>query len=151
MLDDIAVGPFLEQPAGKDAIPFVVALFLNRQLDESPGFRRRFPWRRGFAGAQADDDAPHPRTVAGAHFEIADQPVALVEEGDHRLSFGHGGRPRYASRLLRHGIGAADLRLDLRHGTPAIGALVASGKQRDQRRRTSGGPQAHSAPGRHAS
>jgi hypothetical protein len=29
MLNNVAVGPFLEQPAGKDAVPFVIALFLH--------------------------------------------------------------------------------------------------------------------------
>ena len=151
MLDDIAVGPILEQPARKDAIPFIVALFLNRQLHERPGFGRRFPRRRGFAGTQADDDAADPRTVTGPHLQIADQPVTFVEQRDHGPPFRHRSRPDDTAGLLRHSVGAADFGLDLGNGAPPVGCLIAPGERHQQRRRKSGAKQRHSAPGRHAS
>lgn len=51
MLDDIAVRSFLEQPAGKDAPPFIAAMIEHDQLDESPGFLRIFPLGGPFTGA----------------------------------------------------------------------------------------------------
>jgi len=51
VLDHIAIGPFAEDPARKDAVPFVVALILHRQLDEGAGFGRILPRRGLFAGA----------------------------------------------------------------------------------------------------
>ncbi len=57
MLDDIALGPFLEQPAGKYAVPLVVAIFEHEELHERAGFLRHFPLRGALAGAQADNGA----------------------------------------------------------------------------------------------
>ena len=110
MLDHIAVGPFLEQPARKDAIPFVVALVLHRELHEGTGFGRVFPWRGLFAGAQADDRAADARRIAGLHFEIADQPVTLVEQAEHGDAFGHRRRALDAADFLRHAFRFGDLR-----------------------------------------
>ncbi len=55
MLDDIAVGPFLEQPAGKGAVPLIVAAFMDIELHEGAGLGHFLPGRGRLAGAQAHD------------------------------------------------------------------------------------------------
>ena len=90
MLDDIAVGPFLEQPAGKDAAPFILAIIKHDQLDEGTGFRRGFPLGRPFAGAQANNGAAYADAFAGLERDVTNQPVALVEQAEDGDPFGHG-------------------------------------------------------------
>ncbi|NIJ39154.1 hypothetical protein FHR22_003888 [Sphingopyxis panaciterrae] len=157
MLDHVAVGAFLEQPARKDAIPFIVALILHRQLDEGAGFRRVFPWRGRLARAQAHDSAANARRIAGLHLEIANQAVALVEQAEHRDAVGHRGRALDSADFLRHAFGFGDLRRLL--------AAARLGRRRPVAGRESqcrqGGEahgrgqarheNAHSAPGRQAS
>ncbi|MBB6426059.1 hypothetical protein HDC35_001790 [Sphingopyxis sp. JAI128] len=109
MLDHITVGPLAENPAGKDAIPFVVALILHRQLDEGAGFGRIFPRRGLFTSAQADDRAPDPSRVAGLHLEFADEAVALVEQADDGNALGHWRRAFDPADFLRHTFGFGDL------------------------------------------
>lgn len=102
MLDHVTVGPFAEDPARKDAIPFVVALILHAKLDEGAGFRRILPRRGGFAGAQAHDRTTDADRFAGLHLDIANQPVALVEQTEHRDALVHRGRALDTANLLRH-------------------------------------------------
>ena len=156
MLDDVALGPFLEDPARKDAIPFVVALILHRQLHEGAGFGRILPRRGLLAGAQAHDRAADAHRFAGLHLEVADQPVALVEEAEHRDALAHRRRAFDAADFLRDGFGAHDLG-GLGASARLVRRAVASrqrrrGEQQDERgsKRTRHG-EAHSAPGRQAS
>lgn len=151
MLDDVAFGPFLEEPARKDAVPLVVALFLHRQLDKSPDFGRRFPRRCRIARAQPDDGAADPRGVAGAHFQIADQPVALVEQRDYGNAFGHRRRACNAAALVLHRAGAGDFGFNLGHDLAAAGAAITTRQHRDQYRASNSGPPHHPASGRQAS
>lgn len=156
MLDHVALGALTEDPARKDAVPLVVALVLNGELDEGAGLGRILPRRGLFAGAQPDDRATDARAVAGLHLELADEPVALVEQADHRDAFGHRGRTFDAADLGRHAFGLGD-RLDGRAAVTLGRAAVAAGKrargeQREQRGRDRARAHwAHSAPGRHAS
>jgi len=90
VLHHIAVGARLEQPAGKDAVPFIVAGFLHVGLNECAGFRRAFPRGGLFAGAQPDDDGAHAQRLPRFHGEIAGEPVALVEEADDGDALRHG-------------------------------------------------------------
>ncbi|KTE29311.1 hypothetical protein ATE62_21090 [Sphingopyxis sp. HIX] len=156
MLDHVALGAFAKDPARKDAVPLVVALILYRQLDEGAGLGRIFPRRGRLAGAQPHDRTADARAVAGLHLEIADQPVALVEQADDGDALRHRGRALDAADLGGHTLGLGD-RLD---GGAAIAlgrAAVAAGErrrgeQRDQRGRDRARAHAvHSAPGRHAS
>jgi hypothetical protein len=155
VLDHIALGAFLEHPARKDAIPFIVALILHRQLHEGAGFGGIFPRRRLFAGAQANDRAADARGIARLHRQILHQPVALVEQAQHRNAFGHRGRAFDPADFLRHGFGLGDLR-DVARRLGLVAAIAAGQRrrreQRDQRgtekRRRHG---AQSAPGRQAS
>ena len=151
MLDDVAFGPFFEQPPRKDAVPLVVTLFLHRQLDKSADFGRRFPRRCRIARAQPDDGAADPRGVAGAHFQIANQPVALVEQRDYRDALGHRRRTFNSAALVLHRAGAGDFGFDLGHDVAAAGAAVTTRQHRDQHRASNGGPPCHPASGRQAS
>jgi hypothetical protein len=108
VLDDVAVGPLAENPARKDAAPFVVALILHRQLHERAGFRRVFPGRGLLARTQPDDRAPDARRFAGLHFEFADQPVPLIEQADNRDALRHRGRALDAADFLRDAFGFGD-------------------------------------------
>lgn len=89
MLHGIAVWPFLEQPAGKDAVPFIVAGFLNLELDKGASLRRVFPWGCLFAGAQANDSGADSQGLPWFHRKIAGQAVAFIEQADDRHAFGH--------------------------------------------------------------
>jgi hypothetical protein len=156
MLDHIAVGPFAEQPARKDAIPFVVALLLHAQLNESAGFGRVFPRRRRLARAQPHDRAADARDLAGFHLQLFDQSVAFVEQAEHRDALLHRRRTLDAADLLRHSPGLADLgRLFAR--AFAVAGLLATRKRGGGEQRNKRGPaglrhaRPHSAPGRQAS
>jgi hypothetical protein len=139
VLDDVAVGPLAENPARKDAIPFIVALILHRQLDERAGFGRILPRRGRLARAQPDDRVADARRFAGLHLKIADQPVALVEQADDGDTLGHRGRAFDAADFLRHAFGFRDRRdrgaaISLRR-RPVAGSQRGRGQKRDQRGR----------------
>jgi hypothetical protein len=152
VLDDVAIGPFAENPARKDPAPSVVALILHRQLDERAGFGRILPRRGLLARAQAYNGASDARRFAGLHFELADQPVAFVEQADDGDALGHRGRTLNAADLLRNAFGLghrrngrAAIALGRR---PVASAQRGRGQQREQRSR---GPTRHYSPGRQAS
>jgi len=139
VLDDIAVGPLAENPARKHPSPFVVALILHRQLDERPGFGRVFPRRGLLARAQPDDRPADSHHIARRHLQLADQPVAFVEQADHRDALGHRGRALDAADFLRDALGFGDGRhrraaISLRRRPVARGER-GRGQQRDQRGR----------------
>ncbi|MBB5705647.1 hypothetical protein FHR21_000980 [Sphingopyxis panaciterrulae] len=155
MFDDIALGPFLEDPARKNTIPFVVALILHRQLHEGAGLGRVLPRRGLLAGAQPHDRTADARRFAGLHLQLAHQPVALVKQAQHRDALGHRGCALDAADFLRHvrgarGVGGVRL---LAAASGAIAAGERGGRQQrgqDQGQRARH-PAAHSAPGRQAS
>lgn len=89
MLDDVALGPVLEQPAGEDAAPVLRPVIEHDQLHERTGFLRHFPLGGAFAGTQADDRAADADAFAGLQRDIADKAVALVEEAEHRHALLH--------------------------------------------------------------
>jgi hypothetical protein len=140
VLDDVAVGPFLEQPARKDAVPLVVALFLHRQLDKGTGFGRRFPWWSRLARPQADDGAADARAVPRAHFQIADKAVAFVEQRHDRHALGHRRCPGCCARLPGDSVSAFDFGFDLGRYRSAVGRLVA---RRQQQRSPANAKRAH--------
>jgi len=84
VLHDIAIGPVEEQPAGKVAAPFIVGGAPHVELHEGAGLLDIFPGRGGFAGLQAHDGVPHAQGFARLHPEVGGDPVALVEQADHR-------------------------------------------------------------------
>jgi hypothetical protein len=93
VLHDIAFGPVLEQPAGKDASPVFRAVIEHDQLDEGTGFLRAFPLCGAFAGAQADHRATDADALSGFQRDIADEAVALVEQAEHCLALFHRRHP----------------------------------------------------------
>ena len=103
MLYDIAVGPFLEQPAGKIAAPLAVGSAADVELDEGAGFLHIFPRRAGFARLEADDRVARAQCIAGLHGEVRGDAIALVEQADHCHPLGHGGAGK------RAGYAVADL------------------------------------------
>ena len=103
MLHDIAVGPLLEQPAGKVAPPFAVCGAAHVELYESAGFGHIFPRRRRLAGLETDDGIADAQRVARLHRKIGGNAVAFVEQADHGHALGH----RRAGQ--GGGIAAADL------------------------------------------
>jgi len=157
VLDHVAVGPLAENPARKDAIPFIVALILHCQLDESARFGRIFPRRSHLACAQPNDRTPDPHRFARLQLDIADQSVALVEQADDRHPLAHRGRAFDAAHFLRHALGLRYLRrlvatALLGRRRPVAGTEREGGNDRQSQRR--GQPRhggAHSAPGRQAS
>jgi hypothetical protein len=157
VLDNVAVGPLAKNPARKDAAPFIIALILHRQLDEGARLGRIFPRRGLLARAQPYDRAANPRRVAGLHFDVADQPVALVEQADDGDAVGHRGRPLDTADFGRHAFGFRDLRRLAAAATIGRGGPVAGGERGGGHRRQPqhrGQPRhgsAHSAPGRQAS
>jgi hypothetical protein len=80
MLDDIAFGAFAENPAGKDAIPFLIALIFHHQLHKGTGFRRIFPRGRCLASAQTHNHGTKAALFAGLHRNVLNQAIALVEQ-----------------------------------------------------------------------
>lgn len=111
MLDDIAVWPVFEQPAGKIASPGVAAMIEHDQLDEGPGFLRIFPLRRALASTQPDDGAADADAFAGLQRDVSHQSVALVEQSEDGNALLHRGdpgiwiagtscRPRFGNRAI---------------------------------------------------
>jgi hypothetical protein len=152
VLNDVAVGPLAENPARKNALPFVVALILHRQLDKRPGLGRVFPRRCFFTRAQADNRAADPRRLTGLHFDLADEPVALVEQADHRNALGHRGRALDTADFLRDTFGFGDGRYRCAaiasRRRPVAGGQRGRRQQREQRGRNRA---RHYSPGRQAS
>ncbi len=154
MLDDIAVGPFLEQPAGEVAPPFIVGGAAHVELNEGAGFLHIFPGGGRLAGLEADDRIAYAQRVAGLHREVGGDAVTLVEQADHRNAFGHG-RTGQSRRIAVANLLPRDL-----HRAGLVGSgkfIAATGRKRqhqgegqdrrDHPRRTQG----HDASGLHAS
>jgi len=90
MLDDVERRRFLVDPTRKGAFPAAAGL-LHVQLDERAGQFLIFPWRAGFAGAQADDRVLDLGRLARLQGNVTDDTVALVEEAQNRDALGHWG------------------------------------------------------------
>lgn len=86
---DIAIRSLLEEPAGKDAVPLIVAAFLHVELYEGAGFAHIFPWRRRLAGTQPHNGIAHAQRFAGFHFQLTGNAVALVEQAQHGFPLRH--------------------------------------------------------------
>ena len=137
VLDDVERRALLVDPARED--PAELALGVGDiDLDEGPGQLLRLVRRGGLAGAKANDDVVVANRLTGAQGEVAGDPVALVEESDHRDSLAHrrgpGGKPvgRRAHRL----------RLDLAVGRGLILLAPAAGGEREQAGQRCGGESA---------
>jgi hypothetical protein len=89
VLDDVAVWPFLEQPAGEVAAPFIVGGAAHVELDEGAGFLNILPGRGRLACLEAHDGVAHAQGIAGLHGEVRGDAVALVEQADHGHTLCH--------------------------------------------------------------
>jgi len=84
------------------------------ELDEGAGQLLGLPGRGLLAGPKPDDHVSDAQRLSGLHAQIARQAVALVEQADHRFTFGHG---RHAAHRLRLRLGRRlRARLRLRPG-----------------------------------
>jgi hypothetical protein len=101
VLDDVQRWAFLVEPAREDPRPVLVRP-LHVQLNEGAGELLRFPRRRGFTGAQADDDILHADRLARTQRQVADDAVALVQEAKNRDPFRHRRDARLVGRRARH-------------------------------------------------
>jgi len=120
-------------------------------LQKGPGFGRRFPRRRRFTGTQAHDSAAYPRAVAGAHFNIADQPVAFVEQGNDRHTLRHWRGTGDPASLLLHNVCAGNSGFDFLHHASTVRGLIAPGQHGQQGHGQSRPARRHPASGRQAS
>jgi hypothetical protein len=88
MLDDVERRTFLVEPSGEDPAPLVVGP-LHVELHERAGQLLILPRRAGFAGAQADDGIADPHRLSRLQRDVADDPVAFVEEAEDGHPFRH--------------------------------------------------------------
>jgi hypothetical protein len=92
VLHDIERRPLLEQPAGKNTPPVLVAA-RDVNLDERAGIMFLLPRRGLLAGTQPHDDIADPRRFAGFQHDIARHAVTLVQQSQGRHAFRHRRRP----------------------------------------------------------
>jgi hypothetical protein len=74
---------------------------LHVELEEGSGQLLFLPWSGPLAGAQPYDCILDPNRLAGPHRQVADDPVALVQQADDREPLGHRGDPRLVRNLHR--------------------------------------------------
>lgn len=152
MLNHITFGTFAKHPPRKDPIPFAVALIFDHQLHKSTRFRRVFPWRGGFTGAQAHQDIADTLLRARLHGQIGHQPIAFIEQAQLCNALVHW---RYAINILQ--IFRQRIRFFQFHRNGLRGLfIIALAASRQHRGRDERGPcattaqqlgPAHSAPG----
>jgi hypothetical protein len=88
MLDDVERRRLLVEPAREYTAPLLVRL-LNVDLDERAGQLLFFPWGRRLACAQAHEEILPARRLAGVKRDVLHDPVALVENAEHRHPLRH--------------------------------------------------------------
>ena len=113
-------------------------------LDECSGQPFRLPRSARFAGAQPDRDILDPHRLARPKREVADDPVALVEQSQHGDALGHRRHPGLVGRRTRN----VD-RHRLIFGR--LIALAATGRGQHHGKRKEGDASSHAYSGFHAS
>lgn len=119
------------------------------QLNERPGFLRRFPLGGAFASAQTDDGATDANALAGLQRDVADETVALVEQTEHGLArlhrrhpgigiVGSGGNARLGNRAIVGG---------RRRGFGGLAVAAGGRQQRNAGQQQSGAGKVHAASG----
>jgi len=143
MFDHVERRAFLIHPAREDAFPIAVGA-PDIELDKCPGEPLGFPRRGRIAGAKPDQRVLGADRLAGLQREIADDPVALVEQGDHRHPLGHrcdpGGVDRRRQRFGN----------DFIVGRGVVRPLVARSDHQAERGNSEGAAAAHALSGVHA-
>jgi hypothetical protein len=82
VLDDVALRPVLEQPAGKVPVPALVGRLQYVELDKGADLDDRFPGRGRLAGPQEDSGIAQLHRFARFHGQVAGHAIALVEQAD---------------------------------------------------------------------
>jgi hypothetical protein len=148
MLDDIERRRFRIDPAREGAVklPLRVA---DVELDERAGELLDLPGRGRFASPQPNDHVARTNRLARVQFDFAGNPVALVEQAEHRDPLRH---RRGTGRIRGHRLGYVDrpgfvgLLLSASRAVTALLAASAAGKHQEK-----GGNRAGtSLAGRHA-
>jgi hypothetical protein len=134
VLDDVERRRLLIDPAGEYAPPLPVAA-LHLELEEGSGELLALPRRRRLARQQPDYGIFQPHRLSRPHRQIPDDPVAFVENADHRDSLGHRSDPGFGSG--EH-IGALRLFRLLLFGRLASAATGENERKHDHQR-----PQSH--------
>jgi len=101
MLDDIERRALLVQPARKYPPNASIAL-RDVELDERAGEPLILPRRARFARAQPNHRITHPDRLSRAQRKVANDPVALVEQPEHRDPLGHRRDPRHRLDCARN-------------------------------------------------
>jgi hypothetical protein len=107
---------------------------LHIELNERAGQLFLFPWRGRFACAQADNHILPPHRLTRTQRDILDDPIALVEDAEHRDALRH----------RRHAILARRTRGDLPRPGDASARLFVALAARSERKR--GQQQGSAAP-----
>jgi hypothetical protein len=128
MLDDVERRRFLVQPAREDPLPLAVGAF-DVDLDEGACQRLVLPRRGGLAGAQPDDDVLDPHRLAGPQRDVADDPVALVQQAEDGDPLRHRRHPCLPAGGLR---GVDGHRTPGRLALRILAALAAAERQQDR-------------------
>lgn len=83
MLNHVERGRIFEQPAGEDLAPgqlaFGVGAFLDKNLNEGPGFSRAFPRQGSLTAGQANHHVPDPARFARFQNDILGDVIAFVQ------------------------------------------------------------------------
>jgi hypothetical protein len=140
VLNDVERRAFLVEPAGEHPRPALVRPF-DVELDEGTGQLLGLPRRGCFTRPQADDGVLDPDRLAGPERQVADNPVALVEQAEHRHPLAHRGRP------ARLGIGRQGDVVDRFVGRRILAA--AAGCPGKRRGKNKGEARAHAPSGVH--
>ena len=143
MLDHVERRAFLVDPARKHPFPIAVGA-LDVELDERAGHPLGLPRRGRIAGAKPDQSILGADRLAGLEREIADNAVALVEQGDHRHPVGHRRHPGGVDRRRQR---FSD---DLIFSRGIIRPGVASGDDQAKRGTEEKATAAHALSGVHA-
>ena len=137
VLNDVERRRFLVEPAREDPPPARIAP-LDVELDEGAGERLGLPRRALFARAQPHHDVADAQRLARLHRQIALEPVALVEQPQHRdalrhrrlrttelIGIGHGRRfgPALGGSGVRCGVRRVAARAERQRGRLAVGFL----------------------------
>ncbi len=125
MLDDVERRRFLVDPAREYPPPLLVGP-PHVELKERAGQLLILPRRRCLTRQQADDRVLEPCRLAGLERQVADDPVSLVEQPDHRDPLGH----RRDSGLAAGRYGLVGSRSGL-----LLGRLVAPAAGKGERKR----------------
>jgi hypothetical protein len=130
VLDDVERRRFLVKPAREYPLPAGVGP-LDIHLDEGAGQDFALPRSGRLASAQCDDHILDPPRLARPQGDVADDPVALVEQPEHRDALRHRSHSSLPSGRL-HGLGRG--RPPARLTLLVLAAVAAAGAERQHDR-----------------